>query len=173
MKMRKNKNEYYLDIARSVASRSTCTRRKFGAIIVKDDSIVATGYNGTIRGALNCGNDISCLKDLYKEEHGTSYEYCPAVHAEENACLMAGRQLAIGGTMYIASLNGGMDAPCYKCRRKIVQVGIKTVKYRTSDGIVSISAQNDYVNWDDEWMMELYEAKKPNWVEEELEVEVD
>ena len=163
--MRKSKVQGYLDVAKEIAERSPCTRRKFGAIIVKDDMIIATGYNGTIRGALNCGIDTPCLKDIVGEAPYLSYEYCPAVHAEQNACLIAGRERAIGGTLYLAPALGQGDRPCQKCRRAIVQVGISKVIYIGKDGSIQEDDVNFYVKLEDEWMMKIIDEYDPNWAE--------
>ncbi len=87
---RPDKDRYFLDIALSVAARSTCTRRKFGAVIVKDSTIVGTGYNGTARGVVNC-YEVGCIKDEMESPQGAAYDYCPAVHAEENAIINSNR----------------------------------------------------------------------------------
>ena len=149
--------EKYLRVADAVASESKCSRRKFGAVLVKDDDIVATGYNGSIRGALNCGRDIECLKDLFEEEPYTSYANCPAVHAEVNACLSAGRKLARGSTLYLGiDKSSGKDvllavSPCQGCRRVLVQAGVKDVYYLGSNGIVHEDVC-DYVGMENMWM---------------------
>jgi len=132
---------------------------------VKNDVIVATGYNGTIRGALNCGEDIPCLKDLYEEAPYTSYEHCPAVHAEENACLIAGRERALGGTLYLAPILGEGDRPCSICRRKIVQVGLTKVVFIGRDGNIYIDDVEDYVKMEDEGIMKELETILPDYVE--------
>ncbi len=90
--MRISKQEHYMKIAKTVAERSPCTRRKFGAIIVKDDAILSTGYKGSARGTKNCGEDVPCLKDLYGEKPYERHTYCPTVHAEVNAVINAARQ---------------------------------------------------------------------------------
>lgn len=98
---RKNKNKYYLDIAKEVASRSTCLKRKYGCVLVNNDEIIATGYNGSPRGEINC-----C--DIYKEcprkdvpHNSGDYSDCPSVHAEQNAMLSASRKEMMNATMYL------------------------------------------------------------------------
>jgi len=169
--LRKSKAESYLDVAVSIANRSSCSRRKFGAVIVKNDTIIATGYNGTMRGALNFGDptEMPCLKDLYNEEATISYNTCPALHAEENACLIAGRERALGSTMYLAPAFGTGDRPCFRCRRVIWQTGIKTVIFINRDGNISEDNASMYVKLDNEWMMDMLEKARPDWVREELE----
>jgi dCMP deaminase len=90
MEKRPPKDEYYLEIAKAVAQRSPCIRRKYGAVIVKNDAIVSTGYNGPARGVINCF-EVGCIKDLQNLPHGMAYEDCPGVHAEENAVVNAAR----------------------------------------------------------------------------------
>jgi dCMP deaminase len=127
---RPSKIEYYLGLALTIAERSPCSRRRFGAIIVKDDAIVSTGYNGPARGSTNC--EIGCIKELLNLPHGSRYEFCPAIHAEENAIINAARNgvSVIGGTLYIS----GFDAktlekveasPCQRCKRVLINAGIK------------------------------------------------
>ncbi len=95
------KVQYYLNIARDVAMRSTCLRRNYGAVIVKNDEIIATGYNGSARGEANCCD----IYDTYPRSHMThnsgDYSNCPAVHAEQNAMLSASRQSMLGSTLYL------------------------------------------------------------------------
>ena len=86
-----SKENYYLDIAQTVAERSTCLRRKFGAIIVKDDVIVSTGYNGAPRGRKNCNEINFCIREKLNIPRGERYEMCRSVHAEANAIIAAAR----------------------------------------------------------------------------------
>ena len=167
--MRPSKVDYYLGIARKVAERSPCSRRKFGAILVKNDDIIGSGYNGTVRGALNCGIDIPCLKDLYGEAHYTSYSYCPAVHAEENVIIATGREKALGSSLYLSPLdNKDGDRPCFVCRKKVIQGGVKDCYYLNREGAVVHEQVSDWVKMEDEAMTELLEKVKPNWKEEML-----
>ena len=97
---RQEKDIYYLDIALKVAARSTCLKRKYGCIIVKNDEIIATGYNGSSRGEENCCDNGKCKRK--DSERYTGYESCPAVHAEQNAMLEVSRKDMIGATLYLA-----------------------------------------------------------------------
>ncbi len=116
-------DEYFLNIVDNVKTRSTCTRRQFGAIVVNDKKeIISTGYNGVVRGAEHC-EKIGCIKDEMSVESGMGHGICPAVHAEQNALIQAGR-LAEGSTMY---LNG---FPCKICARLIVNAGVKKLVMR-------------------------------------------
>lgn len=124
--MRPTKREYYLNIAAVVASRSTCNRRQYGAVIVKDDRIVSTGYNGSARGDANCCDVGQCWRELHGVRHGERYEMCVAVHAEANAIAQAGAAAA-GGTLYLAGFENGKPIkaePCMMCARHIKNAGI-------------------------------------------------
>ena len=99
---RTDKNNYYLDIAETVLERGTCLRRNFGAIIVKNDEIVSTGYTGAPRGRKNCIDLGICLREKMQIPRGERYELCRSVHAEANAIISASRDKMIGSTMYLA-----------------------------------------------------------------------
>ena len=146
-----SKEEYYLNIARTVAERSTCLRRRYGCIIVKNDEIIATGYNGSARGERNCCDDILGVSPKcprVNEPHNTGdYSNCPAVHAEQNAMLSAARKDMIGATMYLDGKEFVPDdekadawdddwqeikdcTPCPICIRMIANSGIEKVVSR-------------------------------------------
>lgn len=130
--MRISKDEYYLSIARGVLKRSTCLRRNYGVVIVKDDEIISTGYNGAARGEPNCCDTGTCLRNELGVPSGERYELCVAIHAEDNAITSAGRSKCQGATLYIAGVNccDGSEAnpqPCKMCRRKIINAGISRV----------------------------------------------
>lgn len=121
---RPSKTEYYLNIARAVAERATCLRRRYGAIVVLNDSIISTGYNGAPRGEDNCCDLGYCYREANNIPQGEQYEKCVAVHAEENALLMAGSR-ANGATLYLACLDSSIKAtPCKLCARVIKNSGI-------------------------------------------------
>ena len=126
---RVKKDKYYLDIAESVTKRSTCLRRQYGAIIVKNDGVISTGYNGAPRGEMNCCDCGFCQRDALGIPKGERYELCVSVHAEANAIISAARRDMIGGTIYIVGIdakNGSYanPAPCLMCRRLIKNAGI-------------------------------------------------
>ena len=129
--MRPGKIEYYLDIAAQVAKRSTCLRRQYGAVIVKDDQIVGTGYNGSARGITNCCDRGTCQREVMSIPPGERYELCESVHAEVSACLAAGRERCIGGALFLAGWQGDqrLDSPkpCAMCARVIRNCGIEEV----------------------------------------------
>ena len=130
-KDRPNKDEYYLDIAASVAKRSTCLRRRYGAVIVNNDEIIATGYNGSPRGEKNCCDTGECWREAHHIPHGEQYEKCVSVHAEMNASIRAARKDMVGGTLYLMGFDDSNPifhaVPCTICRRLIKNAGIKRV----------------------------------------------
>ncbi|MCD6514415.1 MAG: dCMP deaminase family protein [Candidatus Odinarchaeota archaeon] len=154
MNHRPSKEEYYLEIAKAVSKRSTCLRRRFGAIIVVNDAIVSTGYNGPARGVINC-YEVGCLKDeLNVPEYG-GYDVCPAVHAEENAIINAARNGASvnGGIMYIygeyvKTGEPSESIPCDRCKRAIINAGIVQVITMNSKGQIVRYDVRDWVNYD-------------------------
>lgn len=131
-----SKDRYYLDIAMKVAARSTCLKRQYGCVIVKNDEIIATGYNGAARGEPNCCEIYSVCPRLHKDHNSGDYSDCAAVHAEQNAMISASRQEMIGATLYLAGTetrpDGSCDPiricePCPICRRMINNAGISRV----------------------------------------------
>lgn len=145
---------YYINIAKAVAVRSKCSRRRFGAVIVLKDSVVSTGFNGSARGTLNCGAEIECLKDVNKEAPYKSYNYCPGVHAEENAIINGGRERVAGGTLYLAPILGEGDRPCIGCIRRILNAGIRDCWYIDKDGKLKYELVKDWIELDNQWMRE-------------------
>ena len=136
---RVSKENYYLDIAQTVSARGTCLRRKFGAIIVKNDSIVSTGYAGAPRGRANCCDMGSCLRDKMNIPRGERYELCRSVHAEMNAIIAAPREQMLGADLYLTGINPGdcsihQAKPCPLCARMIIQAGIRNVYLRQGEG---------------------------------------
>jgi len=127
-----SKQDYYLKIASEVAKRSTCLRRQYGAVIVKNDEIIATGYNGAPRGDENCCDVGSCWRDRHNIPHGEQYEKCVAVHAEANAIISASRNEMLGSTLYLYGFEGfdkpiDNPEPCIMCNRLIKNAGIERV----------------------------------------------
>lgn len=148
--MRVDKDTYYLDIAKVVSKRSTCLKRHYGAVIVKDDEIVATGYNGSPRGEVNCCDNGVC-KRLHVAHNSGDYSDCHSVHAEQNAMLSASRQEMLGATLYLTgeeNTNLSNDTelfhsveykeildstPCPICTRMIKNAGISRIVNRYGD----------------------------------------
>lgn len=124
-----SKDQYYLNIAEAVAGRSTCLRRRYGAVIVNNDEIIATGYNGAPRGEPNCVDYGFCQREELNIPKGERYELCVSCHAEMNAIISAARSDMIGSTIYIVGLEKdgryANPAPCIICRRLVVNAGIK------------------------------------------------
>jgi dCMP deaminase len=133
--MRKDKINYYLDIADVVSNQCTCLRRRYGAVIVKNDEIIATGYNGSPRGEVNCCDTGKCYRMEHNIPHGKEYESCVAVHAEQNAIISASRKDIIGATLYLYGYDVVKDEevkamPCLICARFIKNAGIEKVVNR-------------------------------------------
>ena len=152
---RVSKENYYLDIAQTVAERSTCLRRKFGAIIVKNDVIVSTGYNGAPRGRKNCSDLQFCFRDKMNIPRGERYEMCRSVHAEQNAVIAAPRDQMLGATLYMACVTpdkgeivGGMNS-CMMCKRVILNAGISKVVVRDTDTEYRVIDTQDWIENDD------------------------
>ena len=128
-----SKINYYLGIAEAVSKRSTCLRRQYGAVIVRNDEIIATGYNGSPRNAENCCDVGKCWREENNIPHGTQYEACVAVHAEQNAIISASRKEMIGSTLYLVGFENGKRipekdvSPCKICERMILNSGIEKV----------------------------------------------
>ena len=127
--MRPSEDEYYLEIAKAISKRSTCLRRQYGAVIVNNKEIIATGYNGAPRGEINCCNTGVCKRVGHAHNDG-DYNSCESVHAEMNAIISASRREMLGGTLYLAGFEDGKlisADPCPICMRIIKNAGIKKV----------------------------------------------
>lgn len=133
---RRDKMNYYLDIAETVSQRSTCLRRIYGAVIVKNDEIISTGYVGAPRGRANCTDINYCIREKLAVPRGERYELCRSVHAEMNAIISAPREKMLGATLYLV----GFEMPdktyitkansCSMCKRTVINAGIATVVIR-------------------------------------------
>lgn len=152
---RVSKHNYYLDIAQTVAERATCLRRKFGAIIVKNDIIISTGYNGAPRGRKNCSDMNFCFRDKLQIPRGERYELCRSVHAEANAIIAASREQMLGATLYIACVSpaDGSIVPdcssCMMCKRLVINAGISQVVVRDTKEDFRIINVQDWIDSDD------------------------
>ena len=152
---RVSKENYYLDIAQTVATRSTCLRKSFGAIIVKNDSIVSTGYNGAPRGRKNCSDICSCIRDELNIPRGERYELCRSVHSEANAIIAASRDQMLGSTLYMACLDSktGELVPgtssCAMCKRMIINAGIDKVVIRNTPDDFTVVNVSEWIEDDD------------------------
>ena len=151
-----DKVNYYLDIAQTVSERSTCLRRHYGAIIVKNDEIISSGYNGAPRGRKNCADLNYCTREELKIPSGQRYELCRSVHAEANAIISASRSEMLGATLYMACVDPATgelipDSPsCSMCRRTIINAGIERIVIRdTSTEYRVVDVERDWVDEDD------------------------
>ena len=161
MDNRTSKQNYYLDIADSVLERSTCLRRKYGAIIVRNDEIISTGYNGAPRGRRNCSDLGYCMRETLHIPSGERYELCRSVHAEANAIISAARRDMLEATLYLA----GRDAKtgeilhdttsCSMCRRMIINSGISKIVCRTGEGEFKVTNVRDWIFNDDSLPMKV------------------
>ena len=136
---RVSKIDTYLNCAEVFAHRSTCIKRKYGAVIVKDDVVISTGYNGASRGFENCCDIGTCPRIERDMHQGEGYGMCRAIHAEENALLNCSRQQTIGADLYLVGVNPKDNSihkakPCPLCARSIIQAGIKNVYLRSGEG---------------------------------------
>ena len=152
---RVSKDNYYLDIAQTVAERSTCLRRAFGAIIVKNDVIVSTGYNGAPRGRINCCDRGTCIREDMNIPRGERYELCRSVHSEANAIIAAPREQMLGSTLYMVcldpkdkSLQSGTSS-CMMCKRMIINAGISKVVIRDAEKEYRTIDVQDWIANDD------------------------
>lgn len=127
--MRLSEDEYYLNIAKAVSQRSTCLRRQYGAVIVKNKEVVAIGYNGSPRGEVNCCDCGICNRIGHAHNDG-NYDSCRSVHAEMNAIISASRAEMLGSTLYLVGFEDGKQieaSPCPICQRLIKNAGIEKV----------------------------------------------
>ncbi len=150
-----DKENYYLDIAQTVLERSTCLRRCYGAIIVRNDEIVSTGYNGAPRGRKNCVDLGYCTREAMNIPSGQRYELCRSVHAEANAIISAARSETLGATLYMACRDPGTGhlvrgtTSCSMCRRQIINAGIARVVIRETESEYSVVDVEDWIREDD------------------------
>lgn len=137
-KERISKIDTYLNVAEVFAYRSTCLKRKYGAVIVKNDVVLSTGYNGSPRGYENCCDIGDCPRIRADLHQGQGYDICRAIHAEQNALLNCSREQTIGADLYLAGVNPKDNSvheanPCPLCARMIIQSGIRHVIVRTGN----------------------------------------
>ncbi len=150
-----NKENYYLDIAQTVLERGTCLRRNFGAIIVKNDQIISSGYTGAPRGRQNCIDIGRCTREVLQIPRGERYELCRSVHAEANAIIHAARNDMLGSTLYLVGreVNTGEyvknTCSCSMCKRLIINAGISYVVVRIDKTNFRIIDVNDWVKEDE------------------------
>ncbi len=152
---RRDKTNYYLDIAQVVAKRGTCLRRNFGAIIVKNDEIIATGYTGAPRGRKNCSDLNYCRREKLNIPRGTHYELCRSVHAEANCIISAARRDMIDSTLYLVGTEKKTGTfienanSCSMCKRLIINAGITKVVIRDTKDKYRVIPVKNWVENDD------------------------
>ena len=151
-----SKENYYLDIAETVLERATCLRRVYGAIIVKNDEIISTGYNGAPRGRKNCVDMGFCTREAMQVPRGQRYELCRSVHAEANAIISASRRDMVGSTLYLVGKDAqtgallGDATSCAMCRRQGINAGISKVVIRKTKTEFDVVDVQDWVQQEDD-----------------------
>ena len=151
-----SKENYYLDIAETVLERATCLRRVYGAIIVKNDEIISTGYNGAPRGRKNCVDMGFCTREAMQVPRGERYELCRSVHAEANAIISASRRDMVGSTLYLVGKDAqtgvllGDATSCAMCRRQVINAGISKVVIRKTKAEFDVVDVQDWVQQEDD-----------------------
>lgn len=150
-----DKVNYYLDMADTVLKRGTCIRRNYGAVIVKNDEIISTGYTGAPRGRANCMDLKYCARQALNIKSGEKYELCRSVHAEQNAIISAARKDLIGATLYLVGREketgkyvNNTDS-CAMCKRVIINAGIDKVISRINDTEYDVKKVQDWIDYDE------------------------
>ena len=152
---RRDKINYYLDLADVVSKRGTCLRRRYGAVIVKNDEVISTGYVGAPRGRKNCSDLGVCIRQKMNIPRGERYELCRSVHAEANAIISAEREKMIGSTLYLAGreVSTGeyirQSSCCSMCKRMVINAGIETVIIRDTEDEYRIVDVGDWIENDE------------------------
>ena len=152
---RRDKTNYYLDLAEMVAQRCTCLRRHYGAVIVKNDEVISTGYVGAPRGRKNCTDIGECIRRKMGVPRGERYELCRSVHAEANAIISASRDKMIGSSMYLTGIEVDTGnyienaKSCSMCKRLIINAGIKKVYIRDTKEDYHVILVSDWVENDE------------------------
>jgi len=152
---RRDKINYYLDLADVVSKRGTCLRRLYGAVIVKNDEVISTGYVGAPRGRKNCSDIGTCIRQKMQIPRGERYELCRSVHAEANAIISADRQRMLGASMYLSGREVDTGEyishsnSCSMCKRMIINAGIETVYVRDDENNYRVIQVKDWVENDE------------------------
>ena len=152
---RRDKINYYLDLADVVSKRATCLRRRYGAVIVKNDEVISTGYVGAPRGRMNCSDLGFCIRQQMNIPRGERYELCRSVHAEANAIISAEREKMIGSTIYLSGreVDTGeyitKSNSCSMCKRMIINAGIETVIVRDTENEYRVIQVQDWIENDE------------------------
>ncbi len=152
---RRDKINYYLDLADVVSKRGTCLRRNYGAVIVKNDEVISTGYVGAPRGRKNCSDLGVCIRQKMQVPRGERYELCRSVHAEANAIISAERERMIGSSIYLSGreVDTGEyiknSSSCSMCKRMIINAGIETVYIRDDENSYRVVHVQDWIDQDE------------------------
>lgn len=155
MMERRDKTNYYLDLADVVSKRCTCLRRHYGAVIVKNDEVISTGYVGAPRGRKNCSDLGYCIRQEMNIPRGERYELCRSVHAEANAIISAEREKMIGSTLYLSGREVSTGKyiknsnSCSMCKRMIINAGIEKVIIRDDDNQYRTIEVQDWIENDE------------------------
>lgn len=152
---RRDKINYYLDLAETVSKRSTCLRRSYGAVIVKNDEVISTGYVGAPRGRKNCSDMGYCIRQELNIPRGERYELCRSVHAEANAIISASRDKMIDSALYLTGVESdgvsyvANSCSCSMCKRMIINAGISIVIIRDTKDSYRIIPVSDWIENDE------------------------
>ena len=151
---RRDKRNYYLDLAEVVSNRGTCLRRRYGAVIVKNDEVISTGYAGAPRGRQNCSDLGYCIRAQLGVPRGERYELCRSVHAEANAIISASRDKMLNATLYLTGVEAdgsyvSNSCCCSMCKRMVINAGIKEVVIRDDHDNFRVIPVTDWIE-DDE-----------------------
>jgi dCMP deaminase len=154
--IRRDKINYYLDLAETVSQRGTCLRKRYGAVIVKNDEVISTGYVGAPRGRANCIDLGYCIREKLKVPRGERYELCRSVHAEANAIISASRDRMLNSALYLSGIDLKDDGnyvrnanPCSMCKRLIINAGIEQVFIRDDKDHYRRIAVQDWIENDE------------------------
>lgn len=148
---RRDKVNYYLDLAESVSQRGTCLRRHYGAVIVKNDEVISTGYVGAPRGRKNCTDMNMCLREKLGIPRGERYELCRSVHAEANAIISASRDKMLDSSLYLVGVDMRTGDyvqnanSCSMCKRLVINAGIERVYIRDTKHQYRVIDVEDWV----------------------------
>lgn len=152
---RRDKINYYLDLAEVVSNRGTCLRRRYGAVIVKNDEVISTGYVGAPRGRKNCTDLGTCVRVQLNIPRGERYELCRSVHAEANAIISAPRDKMIGSSLFLCGLEMDTDeyirnsSCCSMCKRMVINAGIEKVYIRDGKDEYRMVLVQDWIDNDE------------------------
>ena len=151
---RRDKRNYYLDLAQTVAKRGTCLRRLYGAVIVKNDEVISTGYVGAPRGRKNCSDLGYCIRAELKIPRGERYELCRSVHAEANAIISASRDKMIDATLYLTGVEPdgsyvSNSCCCSMCKRMVINAGIREVVIRDTENEYRVIPVSEWIENDE------------------------